>query len=281
MPKRFKPAGIIFLTSATLICSAQQSSVDLELSHLPPAVQKTIGQQKGDGKLESIEKLTDDGEVTYDVELVRDGKSRGFTVDAEGELLNEEVFAGELSPAIQQTIQKQVGNGTLDEIDKCIGDGNPSYDVQMTRDGKTRCFTVATNGQLLDAEVFLSELPPALQTAIQKQVGGDKLAEIRKCFDGDEITYDVHVTGNGEGRILSFDPDGTFWYEEGPANLSDTPEAVQKQIKTLTGSGKLLGISKTMEDNEISYEVDVQNGAQEKTTRVGPDGKVLPDAMSE
>ncbi len=248
------------------------------MAHLPPAVQKTIRQQKGDGKLNSIDKNTEDGEVTYDVEVTRDGKARSFTVGGDGELLDEEVFLSELSPAVQQTIQKQIGSGTLGEIEKTFEDREPSYDVEVTLGGKTRNFTVDAKGGLLEVEALISELPAPLQAAIRKETGGDKIEEIKKCFDGDEISYDVEVTGNGRSRTLSFDPDGQLWYKEEEVKLSDTPEAVQKQIKAFAGGGKVLGVRKIVEDDEISYDAEVQDGEREKAVSVSPDGKVIPDA---
>jgi uncharacterized membrane protein YkoI len=339
MLKRFQSAIIVLLASAVLVCSAQQRRLNREMAHLPPAVRKAIRAQVGDGQLDSIEKNTEDGEVSYDVEMVLDGKTRGFTVDDQGELLDKEVFLDELPPAVQRTIQKQTGKWTLDEIDKSVEDGETSYDVQIvlndktrgftvdgdgelldeevfpgelppavrqtilkeagagtlgeidksvedgettydaeiTSDGKTRHITVDAKGTLLDTEVFLADLPAALQTAIQKQAGGDPLDEITKCFDDGEISYEVEVTGNTGSRTLSFNADGELLSTKVDVHLADTPEAVQTQIKSLTGGGKLLGISKSTEDNEIYYDVDIENGGAEKTVSLDPDGKIIPD----
>ena len=65
-----------------------------ELAHLPPRREKNhprpIGRRQA-GKC--VDKNTDDGGTSYDVEIVRDGKERGFTVGGDnGELRDEEVF---------------------------------------------------------------------------------------------------------------------------------------------------------------------------------------------
>jgi uncharacterized membrane protein YkoI len=278
--KKLQTVIIVFFASVAFVCSAQQAKLKRELSHLPPAVQKTIRAQIGDGKLDSIDKDPEDGEMIYDVEMVRDGTERGFTVDAKGKLIDEEVFLSELPAVVQQTIKKQVGNGTLSEIDKSVEDGETSYDVEMTSGGITRSFTSGTQGELFDVEMFLSELPAALQTAIRKQAGTDKLGEIDKCFDEDGVSYDVEVIGDTGSRTLSFEPDGEIFSTEEDVTLSAAPEVVQAQIKSLVGDGKLLGVSKITDDGEVSYDVDLENGDEVKTVSLGLDGKVLPDDES-
>lgn len=279
MLKPCQSAVVGVIMFATLVCSAQPR-LNRQLAHLPPAVQKTIRQQKGNGKLDSIEKDTDGGVVTYDVEVTRGGRSRSFTVDESGKLLDAEVFLDELPPTVQQTIQTVAGSNTVEEIDKSVEDGDATYDVEVTRGDRTRSFTIGSAGQLIDAEVFMQELPQAVQAAIQKEAGADKPGEIRKCVDGDEVTYDVELTENGRARTLGFDSDGQLWYNEEDVNLSDAPDAVQKQIKTFAGAGKVLSVSKVFEDGEISYDAEVQDGEKEKAISVSPDGKVIPDAGS-
>ena len=65
-------------------------------NELPKAVQQTIQKQTGTATLGEIDKSNEDGEVFYDVELTGDGKTRGFTVGAKGELREIEVFMTEL-----------------------------------------------------------------------------------------------------------------------------------------------------------------------------------------
>jgi uncharacterized membrane protein YkoI len=330
---------IAFLICFVSVCSAQQARLKRELSRMPQAVRKAIHAHAGDGRLIGIEENNEDGELSYDVEMVRDGKERSFTVDGEGglideevfinelpqpvqqsirkqagtatlgeidrsvddgetsydvevtrgvrtseftvdgdgELLEEEVFLNELPRAVQQTIQTQLGGATLGEIDKSVEDGETLYDVEMTGAGAARNFPVRGKGELLDVEVFMPELPAAVQSAIQKQTGGAQPDGIEKCFDDGEVSYDVELATNGQTRIVSFDPDGELFSSEEDVELSGTPEAVQTQIKSLVSSGKLLGIGKITEDKEVSYEVGVKNGTVEKTVRLGPDGNVLPE----
>jgi uncharacterized membrane protein YkoI len=275
--KTLKPALILFLMAVALACPAQQAKLKRELSHLPVPVRKTVRAHLGTAKLESIEKNTDDGEVTYDVEMVRDGKERGFTVADNGKLVDEEVFLAELPPVVQRAIQKQAGAATINEIDKSNDNGETSYDVEITAGVNTRGFTVNASGQLMDSEVILAELPPVLQTAIRKQAGADTIGEIDKSFDDGEVSFDVEVTAGSKSRTLTFDPDGELDSVEEKVDFSDTPEVVQKQIDSLAAGGHPDDIRKITEDNEISYDVQVITGVTDKIISIGVDGKILPD----
>jgi uncharacterized membrane protein YkoI len=312
---------------------------EIMLSRLPAAAQKTIHAQLGDGQLESIEKNTENGELTYEVEMTKGGKTRGFTVGAGGELIDQqvflpelptnvqktiqtqvgpstlgdiyrstendgvvydvemtgagktrsftvgsggelesvEVFMAELPPAVQQTIRKQVGGGSLEEINKSTEDDEVSYDVEMTAGGKSRGFTVGSKGELLDVEVFLNELPATLQKSIQTNAGAGQVGEIDKSVEDGEVSYDVEVTAGGKSSTLSFDSASNLLSREDPINLSDAPKPVQEKVRSLMGDGKLTGISKITEGKVISYAVDLKQAGKQKSYNLGPDGTLLPE----
>jgi uncharacterized membrane protein YkoI len=251
--------------------------LDLEvfLAELPAVVQKTIQTHVGQGTLGEIYRCIDDGETTYDAETTRDGKSRGFMVGADGELLDEEVFLAELPAAVQKTIQTEIGDGKLGEIDKSIDEGEITYDVEFTRSGKTRSITVGAAGELLETQMFLSELPAVLQKAIQAQLGSGKLGDVTKCMEDGEVGYDVEITQAGKTRTLTFGPDGTLTSEEEDLALAETPAAVRKQIQSLLGQGKLTGLTRTTENKKISYDAEVKQDGKTKSFSVDAEGKLL------
>jgi uncharacterized membrane protein YkoI len=338
-----QPVLVVLLALTASVVSAQQKQPNRELAHVPPSVRQAVQARLGDAKLQSIDKETHDGETTYDVEIVRNGKERGFTLDASGALLDEEVFLPELPPAVQRAIQAHSAGATLHEIDRSINDGEISYDVEIERNAVSRDFTVDANGVLLREQVFIGELPPAVRQTIQKEAGTatvgdidratmdgelrfdleltqagrpalrsasdgggtrslsvgadgnliDKQVflvelpaplqeairsqagadcEIHQCFDDNQVTYDADA-GN---RTLSFDVDGKLLSTEEDVKLAGTPQLVQDQIKKLAASGKVIAIRKLVEDNETSYDVELESGSGQKTVSLGPDGKVLP-----
>ena len=68
----------------------------VELEAVPPAVQATILEKAGDGKIRGIEKETRRGETTYEAEVKRkDGKIMSIEVAPSGKLISVEVAAAE------------------------------------------------------------------------------------------------------------------------------------------------------------------------------------------
>jgi hypothetical protein len=68
----------------------------VELETLPPAVQATILENAGDGKIKGIEKETRRGETSYEAEVKRkDGKIMSIEVAPSGKLISVELAAPE------------------------------------------------------------------------------------------------------------------------------------------------------------------------------------------
>src|SRR5262249_49880228 len=179
------------------------------LTELPSIVQRAIQAHSAGATLDEIDRSVNDGETSYVVQIERNGASRDFTVDGNGVLLRERVFIGELTPAVRLTIQKEAGNGTVGDIDRATEEGEVTFDAELTQAGRTRTLSVGTNGNLIDKQVFLAELPAPLQDAIRRQAGAD--CEIHQHTDDNKVSYDADA-GN---RTLSFDADGKLlWIAE-------------------------------------------------------------------
>lgn len=270
-----------FLMIAMCMASAQggrraADRMQQLLSRQPVPVQNTIRAQLGNGRLRSVDQDENDGETVYDVEIVRDGKTRSFSVGSEGELLDTEVFMEELPAAVQQAIRAKVGSATLGEIDKSIDEGQASYEVESISAGKTRTFTIDATGKLTDEEVSLEELPDVLQKAIQKETDGGKIDQITRTFDTGEPLYDVDISKNRKMRTVTFDAAGTFLCTEEEATLEEVPAAVKTQIQNLSSGGKVISISKIIENGATTFDVDVRKQGKVESHTLAEDGTPAP-----
>ena len=276
MSKQLNSAAVT-LALATCMATAQvrrgpEQRTERLLSRQPVPVQNAIRTQLGDGQLRAINQDENDGGIVYDVEMVRNGRTRSFSVGAEGELLDVEVFLAELPAAAQQAIRTKVGTATLGEIDKSIDDGEASYEVEMISAGKSRTFTVDSGGKLVDEEIVLAELPESLQKAIQKEIAGGKIEQITRTFDAGDTLYDVDVSLNGKTRTLTFDPAGALLSTEEEMALAEVPAAVKTQIQTLANGGRVIGVSKVTEGGMVSFDVDVRTQGKVESHTVAQDG---------
>src|SRR5262245_38911594 len=73
---------------------ATETTTRVTLSELPAAAQKTVHSQLGKGKVGEIDKVVENGEVTYEV-VLKKAKERTITVAEDGQLLDMEVFLNE------------------------------------------------------------------------------------------------------------------------------------------------------------------------------------------
>ncbi|MGA3284294.1 MAG: PepSY-like domain-containing protein [Verrucomicrobiota bacterium] len=256
---------------------ADDGSNSVSLSEVPAVVQKAIHSQVGDGKLESLDKTVDGGEITYDVETTaKDGQERDFTLDEDGTLVSMEVALSETPAAVQKTINTSVASGKkLESIDKIFDDSNITYHVEITtKDGQERDFTLDEDGTLVSMKVALSEMPVAVQKTINSQLGEGKLKSVNKIYDADGTTYDVEMmTNKGREKDFTVATDGTLVRLQ--VTLEETTPAVRKTIKERIGDGKILRIDKSFveQNGVLPYEVQGRKEGKPFDFSVGPNGR--------
>jgi uncharacterized membrane protein YkoI len=262
--------------AAPFLCGAAPADSGVLLGQLAAPVQKTIRATVGEGRLRSIDKNDENGDVSYDVEMVgRGGRSRSFTVGANGELLDKQVFMNELPVVVRQAIRKKAGTAVINDVDEGFDNGEPTFDVEITADGKTRNFTLDAKGKTVDEEVFLTELPDSLQAAIRKETAGATIDEITRSSDDDEPSYNVDILSNGKTRTLSFDADGALLSREEDVALAEVPAAAQKRIQSCTAGGKLITIQKITENGVVSFDADVRQEGKLKSYSVSANGELI------
>jgi len=122
---------IAFGALASLATAADKK---LQMTDLPPAVQKTVQDQLKGAEVKGIAKETEKGKVQYEVETMLNGKHRDFEVDTKGALLavEEETALDSLPPAAKAAIQKKVAGGKLGMVEIVTKDGNTLYEAAYT-----------------------------------------------------------------------------------------------------------------------------------------------------
>jgi uncharacterized membrane protein YkoI len=276
-PARLGPLLVAFLLTVSpgLIRGADSEGTVVKLSDLPAAAQATIKEHQGRGRLGEIVKTIESGEAHYDVEVTKQGRTRSLVLNDKGEVIELQVFLGETPRPIQQAIRKQVDGGRIEEITKNTEDGEVSYDVEMTKNGKARTFTLDESGELKEMQVFLDELPDPVRKALQKEVGTGKCGEINKADEDGNFLFETEITQGTKTRSVSFDSLGTLVYQEEPTTLPDVPEPVRKSAQEQLGDGKLVSIDKVTDDGQVSYVVDFLKEGKQLSLSLSTDGKVL------
>lgn len=264
----------VLLTAGTFGYAAE-TTTRVSMSDLPAAAQKTVHNHLGKGKVGEIDKVVEQGEVTYEVELKKGGKDRTITVAEDGELLELEIFLNETPAVVHRAIQKRLGSGTLEGITKLFDGDKASFEVETASNGKTKTFTLSETGKLLEMEVAAGETPAPVQATIRKEAAGEKLGVISQLFEDGEITYEVELNPETTPRTITIDPKGQVLAREITIQLADAPEPVQKKIKELSGNGRIGRITKTTEGDEITYDVEQKAEGKWESKTIGTNGKFV------
>ena len=135
--------------SLVLAAATAASGRKLELSDLPPAVQRTVQAELKGASITGISKETEKGVQQYEIETVISGKHRDFNVDAKGALLvvEEETTLETIPAAAKAAILKKVGDGKLGMVEIFKRGGETMYEAAYTtKAGKKNEILVKADG---------------------------------------------------------------------------------------------------------------------------------------
>jgi YD repeat-containing protein len=260
---------LILVVLAAWTCQAQQQrKVNRELAHLPAPVRKAIRAEAGGSKITSIEENTDDEEISYDVEIVRDGKTRGFSVDDSGALLEKEVFLSELPAAARAGIEKRAAPSTIAEIEQSGKGDSITYDVEVNAAGQNRNFTVDAEGTMLEEQVLINDLPAAVKKTITQETGAHPLAEIDRLGREGNYFYTAEWTDGNQPREITVDAEGKLM--EKSVELSQLPAALQTALRNQADAES--DIRQYFDGDEVTYELEM---GTDRTLTYDADGKLL------
>ena len=117
----------------------------------------------------------------------------------------------DLPPAVQKTVEAEAQGATIKNIVKEKEKGKTVYEVETTRQGKTRDFVVDSSGTLevVEEETELAALPPGVQAAVLKKVADGKVTTVEVLKKGTQVTYEaVYKTKAGKTKEVIVTAEG-------------------------------------------------------------------------
>jgi uncharacterized membrane protein YkoI len=132
-------------------------------------------------------------------------------------------------------------------------------------------------------KITLDKAPEAVQKAIQKQAGSNKIVRLEKAEDEGQIRYEA-LTEKEDGKRIEFiiKADGTLDSTEEPVSINELPAKVAESLKKAVGRGKVEAIEKVIKGGNVTYEVGDKSSRGEKREAVASSGGNLlkngPDA---
>jgi uncharacterized membrane protein YkoI len=179
----------------------------------PAPVQKTIRALLAKATSGSIDREFDDEVVTYELSWAnKDGKDRSATIAIDGKVLSLQMSLDEVPAAARKVIEEHSAGAKLGDIFRESDEDGIYYDVEMTKNGKERGFTVGESGKLESMQVFLGETPPPVQKMIKTHAAGGKIVSIDKTFGAKpgEFYFEVEVRKGGKDLDFSVNSKGGF-----------------------------------------------------------------------
>lgn len=129
-------------------------------------------------------------------------------------------FAGEketpvkfadLPAAVQKTITKEAGGGTIGAVTKEDEDGKVAYEAKVTSGKRKFEVIVFENGKLKEIEepASTADVPEAVLKAIKAQAEGGKVTAIDKVtLASGEVRYEADIKKGGKAMEIQFSSKG-------------------------------------------------------------------------
>ena len=138
-------------------------------------------------------------------------------------------------------------------------------------------FTVSVLGDEEKEEtISMDKVPKAVKEALAKYASESEVKNVEKGEQNGKKVYEFDIEHAGRKFEVAFTKKGKYMGTEEDVDFSTLPDAVQKALTALAGSGKLSGFEKAVDaDNKITYEADLDKDGKKSEVAVDADGKVI------
>jgi uncharacterized membrane protein YkoI len=145
----------LLVVSVMLAGSTFAQEKKIKRSDLFPAVEKSVVEQSKGATIRGFNEEKENGQTTYEVEMVVNGHSKDVQMDANGVVMEveEEVSMESLSPEIKAGLQAKAGKGKMTKVESITKKGKlVAYEAKVMTDGKKSEVQVGPDGKPLDHE---------------------------------------------------------------------------------------------------------------------------------
>jgi hypothetical protein len=215
---------------------------------------------------------------------------------------------------VRSTLQGFSANGSLGSVTAIPGQAG-GFRATVTQNGVPMELTIAPNGQVVsrtpvtgsptsmagagtlnaDAGIPLNNLPPAVASSIQSQLGGAPVQSVSRDDLANGSVFRVTTTQNGVPTEMRFAANGTLLSSTPLAGsttspflggggtivpgaalvMDDLPRSVQDAVRNQLGNLEASRIMQARGTNGINYLVSYTQDGRPMTMVVGPDGRIL------
>jgi hypothetical protein len=142
---------------AVLAAVALHGEERVPFGALPAAVKRAAEQHKGHGVIQNVVKESEGDEVTYEVEILEDGKEKDIVLDLDGKVVEiaTEMEVESLPAPVRDALAKLAGRGRVLELESKAREGSLTYEAMvLTTGGKLTRFRLGPDGERLPPGSF-------------------------------------------------------------------------------------------------------------------------------
>jgi hypothetical protein len=140
----------------------------------------------------------------------------------------------------------------------------------------TAIVAVLALAQGQEKKINRSDLPPAVQKAVDAQSQGATIRGFSQEEENGKIFYEAELTVNGHSKDVSMDAYGTVVEVEEQVSTDSLSPAVRNALQAKAANGKLDKVeSLTKKGKLVAYEAQVLTNGKRSEVQVGPDGQQL------
>jgi len=145
----------LLVVSLVLVGSTFAQEKKIKRSELPAAVEKVVVEQSKGATIRGFSEEKENGQTTYEVEMLLNGHSKDVQMDANGAVIEieEQVDLQAVSAEVRAGLQAKAGKGKITKVESITKkDKLVAYEAQVVTDGKKSEVQVGADGKPLDHE---------------------------------------------------------------------------------------------------------------------------------
>ena len=145
----------LLVASLAFAGSAAGQERKINRSELPAAVEKTVVEQSRGATVRGFSEEKENGQTTYEAEMLVDGHTKDVQMDAKGAVMEveEQVNLQALPSEVKAGLQAKAGKGKITKVESITKkDKLVAYEAQVVTDGKKSEVQVGPGGKPLDHE---------------------------------------------------------------------------------------------------------------------------------
>lgn len=239
-----------------------------------------------------------------DRERMRDRNNRTNPDRGTADIRREELSAADLPADVRRAIEQETTGTTEHKFIRETRGDEVTYFVEYTRDGQRGNLRVDDRGRVMGEtevagapaaemrreELSAADLPAGVRRAIEQETTGGSGHKFIRETQGNEVSYFVEYTKDGQRANLRVDDRGRVLGETEVAGgtprpaeqmkreeirAGDLPAEVRRTVEQETAGGSEHRFTREAQGQQVSYFVEYTKDGQRANLRVDERGKVL------